>query len=51
MAALLISFDCFQRKSMTTIEDVATAATAATGLSKELIGVDKAVHEAELKIA
>lgn len=35
---------------MTTIADVATAVTAAIGLSKELIGVDKALHEAEFKL-
>jgi hypothetical protein len=35
---------------MTTIADVATAVTAAIGLSKELVGVDKALHEAEFKL-
>jgi hypothetical protein len=35
---------------LTTIAEVAGAVTAAIGLSKELIGVDKALHEAEFKL-
>jgi predicted Zn-ribbon and HTH transcriptional regulator len=35
---------------VTTISEVATAVTAAIGLSKELINVDKALHEAEFKL-